>query len=131
MNILLKLLTLPVTGPATGLSFIAKTIQNQIDEQQKELSPQARLLELESKLLLGEITDEEYQQEEELLLAKLDEQLLEDSGGNDGKVELESDLGLPDAVSRQTEDAFPDRRVDDPSGDSPDVRKKTILPRSP
>lgn len=75
MGILSKLLTFPVTGPLEGLVFIAETIQKQIDEQQKEMSPQARLLELESLLLLGEITDEEYQIREAEILTTLDNQL--------------------------------------------------------
>lgn len=76
MALLTKLLTFPITGPLSGLVFIAQTIQKQIDEQQREMSPQARLLELESRLLLGEITDEEYQRQEKEILEALDEQLV-------------------------------------------------------
>lgn len=75
MGIISKVLTFPLTGPLSGLVFIAKHIRDQVDEQEKELSPQAQLLELESLLLLGEITDEEYQRREEELLAALDAQL--------------------------------------------------------
>lgn len=79
MNLLLKILTLPVTGPASCLEFIAKTVQKQIDEQEKELSPQARLLELETLLMLGEITQEEFDEQEDSLLASLDQQLADDA----------------------------------------------------
>lgn len=75
MSMLTKILTFPVSGPVSGLMFIAKTIQNQIEKEQEELSPQAKLLELESLLLLGEISDEEYQEQEKELLALLDEKL--------------------------------------------------------
>ena len=76
-TLLFKLLTLPLAGPLNGLVFIAKTIQDQIDKEQQELSPQAKLLELESLLLLGEITDEQYQEQEQQLLVEIDERLAE------------------------------------------------------
>jgi hypothetical protein len=82
MGILSKIITFPVMGPLSGLVFIAKTIQDQIDAQEKEMSPQARLLELESLLLLGEITDEEYQEREEAILSDLDAQLAEEADKN-------------------------------------------------
>lgn len=99
MGIISKVLTFPLTGPLSGLVFIARHIRDQVDEQERELSPQAQLLELESLLLLGEITDEEYQRREEELLAALDAQLETESDENDENDE--SDENEESAASEQ------------------------------
>ncbi|HEY9753970.1 MAG TPA: gas vesicle protein GvpG [Oculatellaceae cyanobacterium] len=103
MGIISKVLTFPLTGPLSGLVFIAKHIRDQVDEQEKELSPQARLLELESLLLLGEITDEEYQRREEELLAALDAQLEaenEETADNDESVASKQETPADDERSQ-------------------------------
>lgn len=75
MNILGKILTFPITGPIDGFMAIVKTLQKQAEEQLERQTPQARLADLESKLASGEITADEYKEEEEVILKELDEQL--------------------------------------------------------
>lgn len=75
IDLLGKILASPVTGPTNGLMFIVEKIAQQVDEQQQKMSPQARLLELESHLLTGEITPDEYKEQEAEILKEIDEQL--------------------------------------------------------
>ncbi len=79
MGLFTKLLTFPVIGPFQGLVAIAKHIQTQADQAGgDDAEIQSRLLELETLLMLEEISPEEYADRETALLEKLDAQLAED-----------------------------------------------------
>ena len=80
IGLLAKILGSPVTGPIDGILFIADKIASQVDEQQQRMSPQARLMELESHLLMGDITPEEYKEQETELLKQIDDQLSQSTG---------------------------------------------------
>lgn len=74
MSILLKLLTFPVSVPVDGMLWLAKTIKEQAEaEYYDEGAVRGRLLELELKLDLGEISEEEYEVAEDQLLTLLTE----------------------------------------------------------
>lgn len=74
MGTLLKLLTFPVSAPIDGVLWIANTIKEQAEtEYYDEGAVRGRLLELELKLDLGEITEEEYQAAEDELVERLTE----------------------------------------------------------
>jgi len=74
MGTLLKLLTFPVSAPIDGVLWLAKTIKEQAEtEYYDEGAVRGRLLELELKLDLGEITEEEYQAAEDELIELLTE----------------------------------------------------------
>ena len=74
MDIVTRLLTLPVTGPIDGVLWIAKTIKERAEaEYFNEGAVRSRLLELELKLDMGEITEDEYQAAEDQLLELLTE----------------------------------------------------------
>jgi hypothetical protein len=72
MGLLLKLLTLPVSGPIEGVVWIAKKVAEQAD---KELyDPEGvhgQLMELELRYDLEEISEEEYLATEQILLERL------------------------------------------------------------
>ena len=74
MGILLKLLTFPVSAPIDGLLWVAERIKEQAEaELYDEGAVRGHLLELELKLDMGEITEEEYQVAEDELIALLNE----------------------------------------------------------
>jgi len=74
MGILLKVLTFPVSAPIDGVLWIANTIKDRAEtEYYDEGAVRGRLLELELKLDLGEITEEEYQAAEDQLIDLLTE----------------------------------------------------------
>ena len=68
---LLRLLTLPITGPLEGITLLGKKMQEQVDTEvdgKENLSK--KLLALQLALDMGEISEEDFEvQEEELLLA--------------------------------------------------------------
>jgi hypothetical protein len=72
MGLLGTLLTFPVSVPLKGLMWLAETLQERADGQiYNEDAVRARLMELELKLDMGEITEEEYQVAEDELVALL------------------------------------------------------------
>jgi hypothetical protein len=72
MGLLVNLLTLPVMGPIKGLIWIAEKAAEQAErEAYNEDNVRGQLMELELRLDLGEITEEEYAVAEEELLARL------------------------------------------------------------
>lgn len=74
MGILLKVVTFPVSLPIDGVLWLANTIKEHAEaEYYDEGAVRGRLLELELKLDLGEITEEEYQAAEDELIALLTE----------------------------------------------------------
>ena len=69
---LLKVATFPVSLPLDGLMWIANRINDQVEaEYYDEGAVRGRLLELELKLDMGEITEEEYQAAEDQLIELL------------------------------------------------------------
>lgn len=68
---LLRLLTLPVSGPIGGLNWIAEKIVEQADSELNDLENlQKQLLALQLSFDMGEVDEEIFEeQEEELLLA--------------------------------------------------------------
>ena len=73
MGLLSELLLLPVTGPVRGLQFIAEQIKAQVDaEQLDESQVEAELTQLSVRHDLGEVSDEEYAEQETVLLKQLD-----------------------------------------------------------
>ena len=74
MGILMTLLTLPVKGPIQGVSWIALKLAEKAEEEMyDEGSVRGQLAEMEMRYDLGEISEEEYLESEELLLARLRE----------------------------------------------------------
>ena len=68
---LLKLLTLPVSGPIGGVTWIAEKILEQADSELNDLENlQKQLLALQMSFDMGDVAEEEFEErEEELLLA--------------------------------------------------------------
>lgn len=75
MGLLSDLLLLPVTGPARGLLFIAEQLREQVNEELLSESSQIQdeLMRLAMRYELGEISEQAYAEEEESLLARLNE----------------------------------------------------------
>ena len=74
MGILLDIIGFPVMGPIKGLLWIAEKIEEQADSQMYNAdNVRGELMELELRLDMGEITEEEYMAAEEQLLARLRE----------------------------------------------------------
>jgi mRNA-degrading endonuclease toxin of MazEF toxin-antitoxin module len=72
MMFILRLLTLPVTGPVRGLQFILEVIRDQaLAEMLTEDQIQTLLIESSLRHQAGEITDEEYEEVETALLEHL------------------------------------------------------------
>ncbi len=68
---IIRLLTLPITGPLGGIVWLGKKIQEQVDtevDDKENLSK--KLLALQLAFDMGEVSEEDFEeQEEELLLA--------------------------------------------------------------
>jgi len=72
VGLLIKLLAFPVMGPVKGLVWIAEKIAEQAENELYDPDKvRGKLIELELRLDLGEITEEEYLQGEEILLDRL------------------------------------------------------------
>lgn len=66
------ILLLPIKGPINGFKWIMRTIQKMADEELMNDQPwKERLIELQMRLELGEITEEEYVQEEAIVFQAL------------------------------------------------------------
>ena len=71
---LLKVVTFPVSLPLDGLLWVAERIKEQAEaELYDEGAVRGHLLELELKLDMGEITEEEYEAAEDQLIELLNE----------------------------------------------------------
>ena len=72
MGLLSNLLLFPVTGPVHGVRFLLEQIQAQANaELLDEGRVQAELMSLSVRYDLGEISDAEYEEQEEALLEEL------------------------------------------------------------
>ena len=92
MGLLSGLLLLPVTGPVRGLQFILEQIQAQVDaERLDEGRVQAELMELGVRHELGEISDEDYAEQETALLERLDAIRAYKEGLSEADPDLEGD----------------------------------------
>jgi hypothetical protein len=66
------ILLLPITGPIAGFRWIMSTIQKMADEELMNDQPwKERLIELQMRLELGEISEEEYGVEEAVVFQAL------------------------------------------------------------
>ena len=66
------ILLLPLTGPISGFKWIMRTIQKMADEELMNDQPwKERLIELQMRLELGEISEEEYVAEEAVVFQAL------------------------------------------------------------
>ena len=72
MGFLTNLLTLPVMGPIKGVMWIAEKVNEQVEKElYDEDAVRGKLMELELRLDLGEISEEEYTEAEEVLLERI------------------------------------------------------------
>jgi hypothetical protein len=66
------ILLLPITGPIAGFRWIMKTIQTMADEELMNDQPwKERLIELQMRLELGEIAEDDYVREEAIVFQAL------------------------------------------------------------
>ncbi len=75
MGLISDLLLFPITGPARGLLFIVEQIKEQVDEELLGESSriEGEILNLGMRYELGEITEQEYTEQEDALLEQLNE----------------------------------------------------------
>ena len=72
MGLLSNLLLFPITGPVYGLKFVLEQIQAQVDAQRlDEGQVTADLMAIGLQHEMGEISDEEYAEQEAALLEQL------------------------------------------------------------
>lgn len=70
--ILDDILLLPITGPIAGFKWVMNTIQKMADEELMNDQPwKERLIELQMRLELGEISEEDYVVEEKIVFQAL------------------------------------------------------------
>ena len=66
------ILLLPITGPIAGFKWVMNTIQKMADEELMNDQPwKERLIELQMRLELGEISEEDYVREEAVVFQAL------------------------------------------------------------
>jgi len=74
MGLIGSLLTFPVSGPLKGVMWLAEMLQERAEsEMYNEDAVRGRLMELELRLDMGEITEDVYQATEDELVAQLAE----------------------------------------------------------
>ena|ERR1043165_9470903 len=74
MGLLTKVLFFPITGPVAGIRWSLGKVQQVVEEEITDDAPvKQELMELQMRLELGEITDEEYVEHEAALMARLRE----------------------------------------------------------
>jgi hypothetical protein len=74
MGILSKILFFPVTGPVAGIRWSLNQVIQVAEEELTDDAPvKQELMELQMKLELGDITDDEYIEREAALMARLRE----------------------------------------------------------
>ena len=78
----LRLLLAPITGPFTGVTWIAEKILEQAEGETDELETlQKRLLTLQLAFDMGEVEEEAFEEEEEALLLAI--QAIQDQRAED------------------------------------------------
>ena len=66
------ILLFPLKGPISGIKWVMRTIQKMVDEELMNDQPwKERLIELQMRLELGEISEEDYVQEEAVVFQAL------------------------------------------------------------
>ena len=74
MGLLGKILFFPITGPVAGIRWsLNKVVQVAEEELTDDAPVKQELMELQMKLELGDITDDEYVEQEARLMARLRE----------------------------------------------------------
>jgi hypothetical protein len=69
-----RLLTLPLLGPITGIMWIGEQIQERVDTELNETENLGKqLLSLQLAFDLGEISEEDFEEQEEALLIRIQE----------------------------------------------------------
>ena len=69
MGFVFDLLTAPVLGPIKGVHWLARKLEEQaVNDLLDEGRVRGELLELQERLEMGEITEEEYDEQETVLL---------------------------------------------------------------
>jgi hypothetical protein len=72
MSILTKILTLPVMGPISGVTWVAEKMSEHAEHEiYDEAAVRGKLMELELRLDLEEISEADYLETEEFLLSRL------------------------------------------------------------
>ena len=72
MSLILDLLTAPVLGPIRGVHWLAKKVAEAAEgELLDEDRVRNELLELQMRLDIGDITEEEYDEQEKVLVEQL------------------------------------------------------------
>ena len=72
MGLLTKVLFFPVTGPVAGIKWSLGKVLGVVEEELTDDTPVKQdLMELQMKLELGDITDDEYLEQEGVLMARL------------------------------------------------------------
>jgi hypothetical protein len=74
MGFLTKLLFFPIAGPVAGVRWSLGKVQSVVEEELTDDTPVKQdLMELQMKLELGDITDEEYAEQEAAIMSRLRE----------------------------------------------------------
>lgn len=72
MGLLIDLLLLPITAPARGLYFVLNTIAEEADKEFASADKvRQKLMELQLRYEMGEVSEEEYTANETFLLERL------------------------------------------------------------
>ncbi|MEO7082839.1 MAG: gas vesicle protein GvpG [Gemmatimonadaceae bacterium] len=100
MGLLTKLIFFPVAGPVAGIKWSLGKVQGVVEEQLTDDAPiKQELMELQMKLELGDIDDDEYvRQESEIMIRLRDvrawrEKLGKATSGGPVRVARDSDKG--------------------------------------
>ena len=95
------ILLLPITLPVSGFNWVLRQIQTMVDEELLNDQPwKERLIELQMMLEVGEISEEEYGQQEAQVFAALreirarKEGMAREAAASRGEEEPESDIGI-------------------------------------
>ena len=74
MGLISNILFFPVTGPVAGIRWALGKVQTVVEEELTDDTPvKQELMELQMKLELGDITDDEYVEQEAVLMGRLRE----------------------------------------------------------
>ncbi|MBE7384098.1 MAG: gas vesicle protein GvpG [Leptolyngbya sp. SIO1E4] len=79
---MLRLLLAPITGPFTGVTWIAEKILDQVEDQTNDLEVlQKRLLALQLAFDMGDVPEADFETQEEALLLEI--QALQDQANEE------------------------------------------------